>query len=30
LENDMEAVRCRDARLADLYEKGIRLALAKF
>jgi len=30
LENDMEAVRGRDAKLADLYEKGIRLALAKF
>jgi hypothetical protein len=30
LEHDLEAVRGRDSKLADLYEKGIRVALAKF
>jgi hypothetical protein len=30
LENDFPAIRTRDPRLAELYEQGIRLALAQF
>ena len=30
LDHDIPAIRSRDPRLAELYEQGIRLALAQF